>query len=908
MRTFAIAAVAAPALAAAVPRIELNLNSIAVEKLERHQDVGGTGQWSRFHAIKGTNARGVQDFTERCPAGTATNGATCPLPDAHAWDSLGKKEIAVQQQIYLVDDDGTTGVVEKAEVEYNKRRTYLIKYVASDAAGNKAEQLVFALILDDTKPPRISCDDWSTNGVICDCSIHSKLGGCEEQCSAGADYVIEAAAGFISHSLVSKPDWSLCKDWKAFDLVEGYKAQSTLAYKIESPLHKQPILETNSWTDVNAALTGGAGTKPLGTYTVVVTAHDHAGAYGAGDGSAGSTGNNVVEYKKTFVFVDKQAPVVTVLGDSPNHTHECGTKYEDAGATASDARDGAIVLGTTYANDKYTANAKHFTVSSTVDENKSGAYKVTFTANDASNNWAKGERFVLVKDTQAPKVVLVGDNEVTRYVQKDDVDRIEELGVSVNDDCDPLLSGQVFVKPQPGGATSPKVSMSWSKDSQGRHPGNTWPITGKFTRSYSVWDTTSQGKKTTITRTFNFVDNEEPDVTLVGKAAVEVKACQGDDCAAYVDEGARCFDFVGGEMGQSQIVKGGNAVDKSKPGEYIVTYKCKDNAPTPNWSKPVSRIVTVKDTGCPVISVTGANPAVIEANFPYKDAGATAVDDITPSDDLVVTTTGNTVNTKKLYSQARSCQDIKDVVSDANSGRYMITSYTAEKKFFNVQVFCDMTTGMTYSHTSWFSASGQMGPSVVPYGDNAGACAAQGLEMATYPFSAVATEEFAKLSKDFALNKENPTNSYLCSTTKTATAATHSTIAQAHLAGARAEPGKYIITYRTKDAAGNTDTSCGAAPSTREVTVQDTLPPVISLHMGGKLLKSSNAADTANPAWDADQNPFLNDGYFDAKTALMAEQSTTSANGWILAAAASAVAGVALLAASKRTVATSVPV
>ena len=50
------------------------------------------------------------------------------------------------------------------------------------------------------------------------------------------------------------------------------------------------------------------------------------------------------------------------------------------------------------------------------------------------------------------------------------------------------------------------------------------------------------------------------------------------------------------------------------------------------------------------------------------------------------------------------------------------------------------------------------------------------------------------------------------------------------------------------------------------------------------------------------------DGYFDAKTALMAEQSTTSANGWMLAAAASAVAGVALLAASKRTVATSVPV
>lgn len=102
----------------------------------------------------------------------------------------------------------------------------------------------------------------------------------------------------------------------------------------------------------------------------------------------------------------------------------------------------------------------------------------------------------------------------------------------------------------------------------------------------------------------------------------------------------------------------------------------------------------------------------------------------------------------------------------------------------------------------------------------------------------------------------------------------------------------------------------------RTVNVVDRLAPVISLHVNGNLLVSSNAqANTenpANPAWDAANNPFLQDGYFDAHTltkSLMAQESAP-VSGWMLAAAASAVAGVALLAATRRpsAIVTSVPV
>lgn len=912
VRTFAIAATATVAAAAAAPRIELDLATPQeyLGKLERHADVGGAGQWSRFHAVAGSNNRGVQDFTERCPAGTGTNGANCPVPKAHAWDSHDE-EIKVSKQIYLVDDDGQTGVVPADKVEYAKRRTYLIKYDASDAAGNRAEQLVFALILDDVKAPRITCDDWSTNGVVCDCSVHAKLGACAQKCASGADYVIEAASGFVSQSLVAKPDWSLCKAWTAFDLVEGY-VNPTITYKVTTPLSNTPIIETNSWASANEALTKG---HPIGRYTVVVSAHDHAGSYGKGAGGAGDTGNNVATFAKTFVFQDTQAPVVTVLGDSPNHTHECGTKYTDAGASAQDARDDKIALGVTYPKDKYTDAAKGLTVSSDVNANVNGAYKVTFSAHDSSNNWAKGERFVLVKDTKAPKVVLVGDNEVTRYVEKDDLDRIEELGISVNDACDPLLTGQVFTKAQPGGAASPKVSMTWSSNAQGQNPGNKWPITGKFVRTYRVWDTTSNGKSTTIKRTYAFVDNEEPDVKLVGKSTVTVEACNiknNKACKSYVDEGARCFDYVGGEMGQGQIVKGGNAVDKTTPGTYTVTYKCKDNAPTPNWSEVVSRTVVVADTTCPTLKVLGANPTTIEANFPYQDAGATAMDEIDgffAASSPRITATGNTVNTKSLYVQARSCKDIKAVVDEAKTGPYKITSYTKAKGFFQINVFCDMSNGSTYYLSKGQHAPGSAG--VVPYGSKLGACGNMGLSMAKFPFTAAAMEEFSQIATDYKNNKENPTNVYLCAAKNDADASTHAAIRAANtkMASSRAEAGTYKITYHFTDSSNNKDTGCGAAPTTRAVKVQDTLPPVISLHMGGKLLKSSNkATGAANPAWDAAQNPFLNDGYFDAKSALMAEESASSANGWMIGAAASAVAGLALLASSRRTVATSVPV
>ena len=96
-------------------------------------------------------------------------------------------------------------------------------------------------------------------------------------------------------------------------------------------------------------------------------------------------------------------------------------------------------------------------------------------------------------------------------------------------------------------------------------------------------------------------------------------------------------------------------------------------------------------------------------------------------------------------------------------------------------------------------------------------------------------------------------------------------------------PGTYKIRYHVVDRNGNKE----CQTPIRTVVVKDTLPPVIAVDFRGTTYKSGTQKA---PHWGAKY---------------MAE--STSVNGWILAAAASAVTGLALLAVSKKA-STSVPV
>jgi hypothetical protein len=145
------------------------------------------------------------------------------------------------------------------------------------------------------------------------------------------------------------------------------------------------------------------------------------------------------------------------------------------------------------------------------------------------------------------------------------------------------------------------------------------------------------------------------------------------------------------------------------------------------------------------------------------------------------------------------------------------------------------------------------------------------------------------------------------------------------------QTGEYTITYRVQDAAGNWNdgagTNCaGAHQYKRVVDVVDSLKPVLALR-----LKDSTGSDytvqmSGDNGEDAKQTPMAtmvqdeegnyspaaqpyrpaNPAYgpshpaYPVSDGLMAEEVSASVNSWVLAAAAAAVAGIAMLALSKR--------
>jgi endoglucanase Acf2 len=108
-------------------------------------------------------------------------------------------------------------------------------------------------------------------------------------------------------------------------------------------------------------------------------------------GCGGSGGSD----KGSSDSADRTAPVITVIG-STTVNHEQGTSYTDPGATATDAVDGSVPV----------------TTSGSVGD-AAGTYTITYRAADSAGNTATATRTVIVADTTAPVITVVGQASVT---------------------------------------------------------------------------------------------------------------------------------------------------------------------------------------------------------------------------------------------------------------------------------------------------------------------------------------------------------------------------------------------------------------------------------------------------------------------------------------------------------------
>jgi len=377
---------------------------------------------------------------------------------------------------------------------------------------------------------------------------------------------------------------------------------------------------------------------------------------------------------------------------------------------------------------------------------------------------------------------------------------------------------------------------------------DTTPPTIAFKMSY-VLQTTSEvahkGYKGTLDSGYIHLGGH-PDTSI---AASQMAAFTCDDlctgsCAAKKTKIARSHKWVK-TCGSDTL----GLFNTLIPGTYYHKFTCTD---CNGLTTSKCRTVINEDSHKPIIQVLGKEPVdriTIEATHDsnYVDAGATCFDHVDKWISDKVEVSGDVVNLAKpdTYTITYKCQDMAGNKADDMTRLVHVVDTTCPTCAFNKPSNKNAKKFEVFSHEASFK-----------YTDAGVTC----------------TDTLDGSMK--VTTKGKPVNSELT--------------------------GKYYTTYSTTDMAGNSNVNkkggkkCGKA-LVRTVKVVDTLKPVIALHWQGKKIHETGAADTGI---DNQRNP--------AQDKWMAE--TSSVNGWIVAAVASAVAGVAILALGSKTTATSVPV
>ena len=273
----------------------------------------------------GTPVTSRQEWSARSPAGV--DSIVFSLPSGAAWDH-GDSSIASSESIVLVDREGAAVNDTVEAVDFNVRSTYLFQYDAVDDSGNYAEQVVFALILDDQAAPVISV-------------------------TGGGSETVEAAS-----------DWTLAEA-TASDNIDG-DLTANILYSVENVSTSTTLGTDLTYAEAAALL----DTNQVGNYLVTMQVSDAAGIYG------NSNTDNAATAYKTIAIQDTLRPVITLTGDAVvNVNVDPGGTYLDPGAAASDVLDGDLTGSVAVSGD-------------VVNLKQAGSYTLRYNVSDAAGNAA----------------------------------------------------------------------------------------------------------------------------------------------------------------------------------------------------------------------------------------------------------------------------------------------------------------------------------------------------------------------------------------------------------------------------------------------------------------------------------------------------------------------------------------
>ena len=127
-------------------------------------------------------------------------------------------------------------------------------------------------------------------------------------------------------------------------------------------------------------------------------------------------------------------------------------------------------------------------------------------------------------------------------------------------------------------------------------------------------------------------DTTAPTVELKGENPLAIELGE-----SFIDPGAKAVDDIDGEL--NVTVSG--AVNISKLGEYMLTYRAVDNSGN---EANVTRVVKVVDTTAPTLKLKGANPLILNIGDKFQDPGVESSDN--SKEQIKVTVVGVVDNTK----------------------------------------------------------------------------------------------------------------------------------------------------------------------------------------------------------------------------------------------------------------------
>jgi hypothetical protein len=565
----------------------------------------------------------------------------CPDPVCSAHDHHDGAFDCEKKVENVNNDNDTTNLLTTVgnTADRNVRSEWLYSYDATDASGNKAETVTFALTMYDHVKPVFTIN----SGIFTDKANM-------ESCNAGRHSGLDGSPAFGTHA--DPCTWTVpANTAQAHDNYD-----KNVDARIKSALKKgskPTVLATNKDHDIN--------TQQTGTWYLAWSVCDKAEQFGAG------SGDNCETAEAQTTISDTTPPVITVHKDTTaSNTYECGTDGVRAGTSKSTyVEHGAMCqdLADSWVSTKYVDTAMKVNIHESVDTSVEKVYTVGYDCTDKAGHKVSDTRTVTVKDTTAPVITLNGDHivensagaHVSTAGKTMDTGLFDSNAMHNKATCvDACYPTTKIVSTLHYGACPTDASGDYANDAAvaahdnlvGNGDLSNFPeyTAGDYSVKYVCTD--GAGLTDATCRTIRNVDHTKPVIQILGSDSMTLEATHEGN---YIDDGATCSDQVDGVISQNVEVSA-DVVNLSKVGTYRITYNCKDAAN--RAAETAERVVTVAQTSCPTCDmvcattlsteVTGDQTVVSceqqhEASFQYTDAGAACSDVIDGATDHTCT-------------------------------------------------------------------------------------------------------------------------------------------------------------------------------------------------------------------------------------------------------------------------------